>query len=141
MEAQYPDAPEIGFGQWMMIGVPLMLVMLPITWFMLTRVLFPLHRMEETRTGAQIVAERLDALGPPSRGEWSVAKNGYVQGRPAWFSCRSACYLASGRPVIVQDTGFGDVLPVGEGLLSFSDLEGAASAIEQESNQRRHVRP
>jgi hypothetical protein len=76
-----------------------------------------------------------------SRGEWSVAKNGYVQGRPGWFSCRSACYLACGRPVIVQDTGFGDVLPVGEGLLSFQDVDGAAAAIDAaESDPARHRR-
>jgi sodium-dependent dicarboxylate transporter 2/3/5 len=72
METQYPDAPEIGFGQWMLVGVPLMLVMLPVTWFLLTRVLFSLHRMEDIRGGARIVEERLTALGPPSRGEWSV---------------------------------------------------------------------
>jgi hypothetical protein len=42
-----------------------------------------------------------------SLAEWSVAKNGYVVGQPGWFSCRSACYLACGRPVVVQDTGFG----------------------------------
>src|SRR5262249_16868518 len=48
-----------------------------------------------------------------SKAEWSVAKNGYVVGQPGWFSCRSACYLAAGRPVVVQDTGFGAVLPVG----------------------------
>lgn len=65
-----------------------------------------------------------------SKAEWSVAKNGYVVGQPGWFSCRSACYLASGRPVIVQDTGFGAVLPVGEGLLSFTTLDEAASAIQ-----------
>jgi len=65
-----------------------------------------------------------------SYGEWSVAKNGYVQGQTGWFSGRSACYLAAGRPTIVQDTGFGDVLPVGEGLLSFSDEDGAVACIE-----------
>ncbi|NND03128.1 MAG: glycosyltransferase family 1 protein [Acidimicrobiia bacterium] len=74
-----------------------------------------------------------------SKGEWSVAKNGYVEGRPGWFSCRSACYLASGRPVIVQDTGFSDVLPVGEGLLAFDDLDGAVAGIESvEVDYQRH---
>ena len=66
-----------------------------------------------------------------SRGEWSVAKGGYVTARPAWFSCRSACYLAAARPVIVQDTGFGDVLPVGEGILPFSTIEESVEAIEE----------
>ena len=65
-----------------------------------------------------------------SKGEWSVAKNGYVAGRPGWFSCRSACYLAAGRPVVVQDTGFGDVLPTGEGILAFSDETEAADALD-----------
>ncbi|MHC4947368.1 MAG: glycosyltransferase family protein [Planctomycetota bacterium] len=64
-----------------------------------------------------------------SRAEWSVAKNGYVAGRPGWFSCRSACYLAAGRPVIVQDTGFDGVLPVGRGILTFRDLDEAAEAV------------
>ncbi len=65
-----------------------------------------------------------------SLGEWSVAKNGYVVGQPGWFSCRSACYLAAGRPVVVQDTGFGAVLPTGEGIVAFSDEDEAAAALE-----------
>jgi hypothetical protein len=64
-----------------------------------------------------------------SRAEWSVAKNAYVRGQPGWFSERSACYLASGRPVIVQDTGLAGVLPIGEGILPFRSLEQAADAI------------
>jgi len=60
-----------------------------------------------------------------SKAEWSVAKGGYVVSKPGWFSCRSACYLAAGRPVIVQDTGFDKVLPVGEGILSFNTIEEA----------------
>src|SRR5262249_30539472 len=74
-----------------------------------------------------------------SQGEWGVAKNGYVQGRPGWFSERSACYLAAGRPVIVQDTGFDGVLPVGEGIVPFSTVEEATAAIaEVERNYSRH---
>lgn len=65
-----------------------------------------------------------------SKGEWSVAKSGYVEGQSGWFSCRSTCYLAAGRPVIVQDTGFSQVLPVGQGLLPFRDLDGAVAAVE-----------
>jgi hypothetical protein len=64
-----------------------------------------------------------------SQAEWSVAKGGYVAGRTGWFSCRSACYLAAGRPVVVQDTGFSEVLPTGEGILTFRDLEEAAAAV------------
>jgi len=62
--------------------------------------------------------------------EWSVAKGGYVTGRTGWFSCRSACYLAAGRPVAVQDTGFSQVIPCGEGILPFHDLASAAAAID-----------
>jgi hypothetical protein len=64
-----------------------------------------------------------------SRGELSVAKHGYVEGRAGWFSCRSACYLAAGRPAIVQETGFSDVLPVGEGVVAFATAGEAAEAV------------
>jgi hypothetical protein len=75
-----------------------------------------------------------------SKAEWSVAKNAYVVGQPGWFSERSACYLAAGRPVIVQDTGFGGVIPVGEGVLTFKDLPGAAAAIRKvEADYSRHA--
>jgi len=66
-----------------------------------------------------------------SKAEWSVSKNGYVVGRPGWFGCLSACYLAAGRPVVVQDTGFADVLPVGRGILTFSTPEEAAAGIRE----------
>ena len=59
-------------------------------------------------------------------GSWAelgLAKSGYVASRCGWFSDRSVCYLASGRPVVAQDTGFGDWLPTGEGLLAFSDAD------------------
>jgi hypothetical protein len=76
-----------------------------------------------------------------SKGEWSVAKNGYVEGKSGWFSCRSACYLAAGRPVVVQDTGFSQVLPAGEGLLTFHTLSEAEAAIrEVEGNYSRHAK-
>jgi len=64
-----------------------------------------------------------------SKAEWSVAKNGYVKSRSGWFSCRSACYLAAGRPVVVQDTGWSECLPSGEGVLAFTTPEEAAKAI------------
>jgi hypothetical protein len=76
-----------------------------------------------------------------STGEWSVAKNGYVNPPSGWFSCRSACYLACARPVVLQDTGFSSVLPVGVGLLPFSSLDEAAESIrEVESDWERHSR-
>ena len=75
-----------------------------------------------------------------SKGEWSIAKHGYVAGQAGWFSCRSACYLAAGRPVVVQDTGFTDVLPSGEGILTFSDIESAQRALEEVgSDYARHA--
>jgi hypothetical protein len=75
-----------------------------------------------------------------SKAEWSVAKSGYVVGRPGWFSCRSACYLAAGRPVVVQETGFGDILPTGEGILPFRDMDEAVAAVrEVERNYARHA--
>jgi hypothetical protein len=76
-----------------------------------------------------------------SKAEWSVAKNGYVQGRPGWFSCRSACYLAAGKPVIVQDTGFSNVLPTGKGILHFRTPDEAAAGIrEVEGNYNHHAK-
>jgi hypothetical protein len=65
-----------------------------------------------------------------SRAEFSVAKSGYVKSRSGWFSDRTVCYLASGRPALVQDTGLGSRLPVGKGLLTFTTLEEAARGIE-----------
>ena len=65
-----------------------------------------------------------------SRGEISTAKNVYVALRTGWFSCRSACYLAAGRPVVVQDTGFRSIVPCGAGLLTFSTAEEAEAALE-----------
>ncbi|UCE76948.1 MAG: hypothetical protein JSU62_01625, partial [Gammaproteobacteria bacterium] len=66
-----------------------------------------------------------------SRGEFTVAKNAYVKTNSGWFSDRSVCYLASGRPVIMQDTGFSDWLPTGEGVLAFSTVDEALGCIEQ----------
>jgi hypothetical protein len=64
-----------------------------------------------------------------SRGELSVAKNAYVATRSGWFSTRSAAYLASGRPVIVQDTGWPAHVPPGPGLHAFSTATEAAAAL------------
>ncbi len=75
-----------------------------------------------------------------SKAEWTVAKNGYVQGQAGWFSGRSACYLAAGRPVVVQDTGFASVVPTGEGVLSFRTLDEAAAEIKEvNGNYHRHA--
>jgi hypothetical protein len=64
-----------------------------------------------------------------SEAELGIAKEGYVVSRCGWFSDRSACYLASGRPVIAQRTGWQHVLPEGEGLLGFDDAAEAAEAV------------
>ena len=76
-----------------------------------------------------------------SRGEFSVAKETYVKGRTGWFSCRSACYLAAGRPVVTEDTGWSAVLPHGLGLLPFSDAASAAEAVRAvEADHAAHAR-
>jgi hypothetical protein len=64
-----------------------------------------------------------------SRGEVSVAKEAYVATGSGWFSTRSASYLALGRPVVVQDTGFGARYPVGDAIFPFTDVEGAVAGI------------
>jgi hypothetical protein len=75
-----------------------------------------------------------------SKGEIGIAKEGYVESRCGWFSDRSACYLASGRPVVAQDTGFTRHLPVGEGLLAFATAAEAAVAMEAVSaDYERHA--
>ena len=69
-----------------------------------------------------------------------MAKHAYVAGGTGWFSCRSACYLAAGRPVVIQDTGFSSILPVGEGLLAFTTLAEAAGAIDElQAHYARHA--
>jgi hypothetical protein len=76
-----------------------------------------------------------------SRGEFCVAKNGYVQSRCGWFSDRSASYLALGRPVILQETGWSEFYPQGEGLLSFTDEASAVAALEKVGQDPvRHAR-
>ncbi|MCU1427913.1 MAG: hypothetical protein JWL83_1913 [Actinomycetia bacterium] len=64
-------------------------------------------------------------------GELSVAKSTYVGTRSGWFSDRTECFLASGRPAIVQDTGWSAHLPTGSGLFGFDNVEQAYAAIEQ----------
>jgi hypothetical protein len=76
-----------------------------------------------------------------SRAEFMVAKNMYVDTRGGWFSDRSACYLASGRPVLAQDTGIASLYPTGAGLLTFSTLEEAVRGVELISGDYpRHAR-
>jgi hypothetical protein len=75
-----------------------------------------------------------------SKGEFGVAKHGYVVTHSGWFSERSANYLASGRPVLTQDTGFSALLPTGVGLLAYSDPESALAGFEAiRSNPATHA--
>jgi hypothetical protein len=79
-----------------------------------------------------------------SKAELGVAKSGYVLSRCGWFSDRSACYLAAGRPVLAQDTGFARRLPTGDGLFAYSTVDDALAAIEtirtDYRRQRRRAR-
>jgi hypothetical protein len=73
-----------------------------------------------------------------SKGEWSIAKHGYVHSHSGWFSCRSACYLAAGKPVVVQDTGWSEHLPSGEGVFAFNTPAEAAAALDEASKNYEH---
>jgi hypothetical protein len=85
-------------------------------------------------------AEAYRAFIAGSKAELGIAKAGYVTARCGWFSDRSACYLASGRPVLAQDTGLAGALPVGEGLLTFDDADGAVAALDElESRYAAHA--
>jgi len=74
-----------------------------------------------------------------SKGEFSVAKHAYVASFSGWFSDRSVCYMASGRPVILQDTGFSEWLPIGKGVVAFSSPDEAVACLASvEENYRGH---
>ena len=76
-----------------------------------------------------------------SAGELSIARDLNIRLRSGWFSERSACYLAAGRPVIAQDTGFGEVLPTGAGLFAFTTEDEALAALEAvDADYERHSR-
>ena len=102
-----------------------------------------IHPAEQTdivalRANGWHLLDPVDVAGDPVRyrrfvqestAEVGIAKSGYVVSRSGWFSDRSACYLAAGRPVLAQDTGFAHHLPTGKGLLAFRDLDEAADAV------------
>jgi len=73
-----------------------------------------------------------------SLAEFMVAKNMYVRANTGWFSDRSICYLASGKPVLAQDTGFTRAYPTGEGLLSFTTMEEALAGVDEISRNYAH---
>jgi hypothetical protein len=96
-----------------------------------------------------LLTDPLEVAGDPDRyqayvagslGELMVAKGMYVETHSGWFSDRSACYLASGRPVLAQDTGLEALYPVGEGLVTFQTLDGASAGVEAVcADYRRHA--
>lgn len=106
--------------------------------------------LEALRRNGWRLLDPLEVAGTPgryrrfvqaSRAELGVAKSGYVFSKCGWFSDRSVCYLASGRPVVAQDAGFAEFYPVGEGLLSFATLDEAVDAAEElQTNYERHSR-
>ena len=76
-----------------------------------------------------------------SRAEFTVAKDQNIRLRSGWFSERDACYLASGKPVIAQDTGYSNIIPTGEGLFGFSTMEEVLAGIEAvNGDYPRHCR-
>ena len=76
-----------------------------------------------------------------SRAEFTVARDQYVRPRTGWFSDRTACYLAAGRPVITEDTGFGKFIPTGRGLFGFTTMDDVLAAIDAiESDYSAHCR-
>jgi hypothetical protein len=86
-------------------------------------------RVEQGWSASRTPSSYRDFIGH-SRAEFSVAKHGYVTTQGGWFSDRSVCYLACGRPVLVQDTGLGDWLPTGKGVVAFRDVAEAAEGID-----------
>ena len=84
---------------------------------------------DPAQVGADLITYR--SYIQRSMAEIAIAKSMYVDTKGGWFSDRSASYLASGKPVLAQDTGFGTHLPTGEGLLSFSDLDEAVRGAER----------
>ncbi len=106
--------------------------------------------LERLREAGWTLVDPVGAAGDPrsyqafiqgSGAELMVAKNLYVELRPGWFSDRSICYLASGRPVLAQDTGLPDRLPTGLGLVTFETLEDACAGADAIVRERaRHSR-
>ena len=99
---------------------------------------------DELRASGWILRDGLEVSGSVedyqsyisgSKAEWSVAKQAYVKTNSGWFSERSACYLASGRPVILQETGYSNWMRTGKGVIPFTNLEEAGAALEDVSTR------
>jgi hypothetical protein len=96
------------------------------------------HLVEAAEQSATVEGYR--AYIAASRGEFTVAKDIYVRPRSGWFSDRSVCYLAAGKPVVTQETGFSKFIPVGQGLFAFSTMEEVVTALETiNSAYERHA--
>lgn len=85
------------------------------------------HRLDPIQVAGTPADYRRFVQG--SKAEFGLAKSGYVAARCGWFSDRSVCYLASGRPVLAQETGFSRYLPTGAGLLAFTNAEDVLAGI------------
>jgi hypothetical protein len=91
------------------------------------------------RNGWHLIDPRAVASDPSSyrrfiqnsKAEFMIAKNLYVETRGGWFSDRSICYLASGKPVLAQETGFTQNYPTGKGLIAFSSLDEAKAGVDE----------
>ena len=96
------------------------------------------------QTGSIEVSRDADAYKryiQQSRGEFTVARDQYVRPNTGWFSDRTCCYLAAGRPVITQETGFSKFLPSGRGLFGFRTMDGILQAVDAiESDYAGHCR-
>jgi hypothetical protein len=79
---------------------------------------------------ATLTPEKYQRFIANSAGEWSVAKHVYVATCSGWFSCRTACYLASGRPAVVEETCWSRFVPGGKGVIPFSTMEEAVAGVE-----------
>jgi hypothetical protein len=86
-------------------------------------------RLTDPRPISAGMAVYADFIGA-SRGEFTVAKDIYVRPNSGWFSDRSVCYLAAGRPVVTMRTGFSKFYPVGAGLFEFSTMDEALAALD-----------
>lgn len=108
------------------------------------------HDLDALAKNGWVLLDPLQLVGTPhqyqkfiseSKAEFGIAKSGYVLSQCGWFSDRSACYLASGRPVLAQDTGFSAYLPCGDGLFSFRTHDNVLAAIESiNKDYVRHAR-
>lgn len=94
--------------------------------------------LELLRSGGWQLVDPRDVASDPaaylsfvqgSLAEFTVAKGIYTELRTGWLGDRTACYLASGKPALVQDTGLAEHYPLGEGLLAFSTLEEAVEGV------------